>query len=84
MYIDEELSLTKEELLGWMSEKFNRLLKEKGYGSTNKFADAFDFPRAQIYAFSMGSLNITAWSLFKICEALEVTLEVFFEDLHKS
>ena len=74
MYIEDELSLDKAELLSRLSATFNRLLKEKGYGSTNKFADAFNLPRAQVHALSAGSLNITVWSLFKICEVLEVPL----------
>ncbi|NQY73624.1 MAG: helix-turn-helix transcriptional regulator [Candidatus Margulisbacteria bacterium] len=82
MDIQGEPTFEKEAYLKITSERFNALLKKNKFTSTNKFADAHGFSRGTIHKLSKGHLNITAWSLFRICEALDMTCEEFFKELY--
>ena len=83
MYIDDLFPLIeKEELLRRIGKRFDMLMKNKGYTSTNKFADAYKFSRSRIFELRKGTLNVTIWTLFKICEGLDISLDEFFKDLY--
>ena len=55
--------------------RLNKSMTQQG------LASICDYEKSNMARIEAGRTNITIWTLFKLCEALEVTLEEFFQGL---
>jgi len=61
-----------------LGERFQELRKEKGYSNYESFAFEHNLPRAQYGRYEKGQ-DLRFSSLLKVLQALDITLEEFFE-----
>ena len=73
--------MNKKELQKAIGERIReiRLSKEM---SQQELASTCDFEKANMARIEAGRTNITIWTLFKICSALEETMEDFFDGVN--
>jgi transcriptional regulator with XRE-family HTH domain len=61
-----------------LGERIRQLRIEKGYSNYENFAFEKDIPRAQFGRYERGE-DLRYTSLLKVCQALDVTIQEFFE-----
>ena len=65
-----------------IANKIKRIRKDKGYTSYENLAFDKGLSRMLIYRIESGSKDFTFTNFLKVLDALEISLEVFFEDLN--
>ena len=63
-----------------LGQRIKQLRKEKGYTSYEKFAIQNDISRMQYWRYEKGGEDMRISSLFKIVDALGMTLDEFFAE----
>ena len=70
--------MKKEELLVTIGKRIKELREEKNL-SLQDLCDLCDFEKPNLVRIEKGRTNPTAWTLYKICEALHIDLKDIVE-----
>ena len=75
-----EDQLNIEERLVKLGQRIKQLRKANGYSSYEKFAIQNEISRMQYWRYEKGGEDMRISSLFKIVDALGITMEEFFAE----
>lgn len=71
--------MTKKELQEHIGKKIVDIRKQKGL-KQYELADKIEIEDSALRRIERGNTNCTLWMLWKICIALDITLEEFFKE----
>lgn len=71
-------SIEKEQFLLELGRKLKQFRKLKGYSNHETLANDLDMTRSQYWEYENGKKNITIFTLKKILDKLNVSLQEFF------
>ncbi len=70
----------KEKYLLKVGEKLEKIRKENKYSNHEVFADELSMGRSQYRKYELGKTNLNIYTLKRILDKLNVSLEEFFSD----